>query len=92
MLLLHQVIDEFKHSLALKYKEQYRCPSEWLRLSSANIVFAWAAKQKCIRANPFAGVKIDVPRTVILRGTKVFKSEEIQWSRGSSRWGRSVVL
>jgi hypothetical protein len=47
-------------------------------VSSANIVFAWAAKRKRIRVNPFAGVKIDVPRTVILRETKAFKPEEAQ--------------
>lgn len=45
-------------------------------VSSANIVFAWAAKRKHIRVNPFAGVKIDVPRVTILRETKAFKPEE----------------
>jgi integrase len=47
-------------------------------ISSANIVFAWAAKQKHIRTNPFAGVKIDVPRVAVLRETKAFKPEEAQ--------------
>jgi integrase len=47
-------------------------------ISSANIVFAWAAKQKHIRTNPFVGVKIDVPREAVLRETKAFKPEEAQ--------------
>jgi integrase len=47
-------------------------------LSSANIVFSWAAKRKHIRTNPFTGVKIDVPRVAVLRETKAFKPEEAQ--------------
>jgi hypothetical protein len=48
-------------------------------LSSANIVFAWALQQKHIRNNPFAGVKIDVPKAVVLREDgKAFKPEEAQ--------------
>jgi integrase len=45
-------------------------------LSSARIVFAWALKHKHIRANPFDGVKIDVPKVAKLRETKAFKPEE----------------
>ncbi|GAA0018530.1 site-specific integrase [Bradyrhizobium diazoefficiens] len=45
-------------------------------VASANIVFAWASKRKQIRVNPFAGVKIDVPRLPVLRETKAFKPEE----------------
>jgi len=47
-------------------------------LSSARIVFSWAMKHKHIRANPFDGVKIDVPKVSALRETKAFKPEEAQ--------------
>jgi integrase len=48
-------------------------------LSSANIVFAWALQQKHIRNNPFTGVKIDVPKVVVLREEgKAFKPDEAQ--------------
>jgi integrase len=47
-------------------------------LSSARIVFSWALKHKHIRANPFDGVKIDVPKVSVLRETKAFEPEEAQ--------------
>jgi integrase len=47
-------------------------------LAAANIVFSWAAKQKRIRSNPFAGIKIDIPKVAVLRETKAFKPEEAQ--------------
>lgn len=48
-------------------------------LSAANTVFSWALQQKHVRANPFATVKIDVPKAVVLREEgKSFKPEEAQ--------------
>jgi integrase len=47
-------------------------------LSSARIVFSWGLKHKHIRANPFDGVKVDVPKVSALRETKAFKPEEAQ--------------
>lgn len=47
-------------------------------LSSARIVFSWALKHKHIRANPFDGLTVDVPKVSTLRETKAFKPEEAQ--------------
>jgi integrase len=48
-------------------------------LPAVKTVFAWALTQKQIRTNPFTGVKIDVPKAVVLREEgKSFKPEEVQ--------------
>jgi integrase len=48
-------------------------------LPAAKTVFSWAVTQKHIRANPFARVKVDVPKVAVLREEgKSFKPEEAQ--------------
>ncbi len=66
----------WKDTLVTPKRSAVTVDAVWL--SSANIVFSWALKQKHIRANPFAGVKIDVPKVSVLRETKAFKPEEAQ--------------
>jgi integrase len=66
----------WKDTLVTPKRSAVTVDAVWL--SSANIVFSWAVRQKHIRANPFAGVKIDVPKVAALRETKAFKPEEAQ--------------
>jgi integrase len=66
----------WKDTLVTPKRRAVTVDAVWL--ASANIVFSWALKQKHIRANPFAGVKIDVPKVAALRETKAFKPEEAQ--------------
>ena len=48
-------------------------------LPAVKTIFSWAQTQKQIRTNPFTGVKIDVPKAVVLREEgKSFKPEEVQ--------------
>lgn len=48
-------------------------------LPAAKTVFAWGVLQKHVRINPFASVKIDVPKAIVLREDgKAFKPEEAQ--------------
>jgi integrase len=47
-------------------------------LIAARTVFAWALQQKKIQTNPFAKVKITVPKKTLIRETKAFRPEEIQ--------------
>ncbi len=48
-------------------------------LPAAKTVFAWGVLHKHVRTNPFANVKIDVPKAVVLREDgKAFKPEEAQ--------------
>ncbi len=41
-------------------------------------VFGWAVEQKLIQRNPFADVRITVPRKVSNRDTKAFYDDEIR--------------
>jgi hypothetical protein len=66
----------WKDTLVTPKRSAVTVDAVWL--SSANIVFSWALKQKHVRANPFVGVKIDVPKVSALRETKAFKPEEAQ--------------
>ncbi len=46
-------------------------------LPAAKTVFAWGVMQKHVRTNPFATVKIDVPKAIVLREDgKAFKPDE----------------
>jgi integrase len=45
-------------------------------LGSARYLFSWGKKQKHVRQNPFAEVRIDVPRKARLRSGKYFTPEE----------------
>jgi len=46
-------------------------------LSASRSVFSWAAGHKHIGKNPFADVKVDVPKRSRTRETKAFRSEEV---------------
>ena len=79
------------HSAAMLTTEEVR---EWLRglitpgrsaLTVRDIwrvagrtVFGWAVEQRLIARNPFADVRITVPRKNIVRETKAFTTEEIK--------------
>jgi integrase len=47
-------------------------------LAASRSVFSWAARHKHIVKNPFADVKVDVPRRSRSRETKAFKAEEVR--------------
>lgn len=47
-------------------------------LAASRSVFSWATLHKHIRKNPFAEVKVDVPRQARNRETKAFKPDEVQ--------------
>ncbi len=46
-------------------------------LAASRSVFSWATRHKHIGKNPFAGVKVDVPKRSRNRETKAFRSEEV---------------
>ncbi len=46
-------------------------------LAASRSVFSWAARHKHTRKNPFADVKVDVPRQARDRETKAFKPDEV---------------
>lgn len=46
-------------------------------LPAARRVFSWGEKQKLIRKNPFAKVKIEKPKKIRLRETEAFTPEEV---------------
>ena len=46
-------------------------------LAASRSVFSWAIRHKHIRKNPFAEVKVDVPRQARNRETKAFKPDEV---------------
>jgi integrase len=46
-------------------------------LAASRSVFSWAARHKHISRNPFADVKVDVPRRTRHRETKAFRLEEV---------------
>jgi integrase len=66
----------WKDTLVTPKRSAVTVEAVWL--SSVNIVFSWALKQKHIRINPFAEVKIDVPKVAVLRETKAFSTKEAQ--------------
>ncbi|NEU96035.1 hypothetical protein [Bradyrhizobium uaiense] len=45
-------------------------------LSSSRRVFGWGAEHKHVRKNPFADIKVDVPRRARSRETKAFTEQE----------------
>jgi integrase len=47
-------------------------------LAASRSVFSWAARHKHINKNPFADVKVDVPRTRRTRETKAFTPDEVR--------------
>jgi hypothetical protein len=67
----------WKDTLVTPKRSAVTVDAVWL--PAAKTVFSWAVSQKRIRANPFAGVKVDVPKAVVLREEgKSFKPEEAQ--------------
>lgn len=67
----------WKDTLVTAKRRAVTVDAVWL--PAAKTVFSWALAQKHVRANPFASVKIDVPKAVVLREEgKSFKPEEVQ--------------
>jgi integrase len=67
----------WKDTLVTPKRRAVTVDAVWL--PAAKTVFSWGVSQKHIRTNPFASVKIDVPKAVVLREEgKAFKPEEAQ--------------
>jgi integrase len=67
----------WKDTLVTPKRRAVTVDAVWL--PAAKTVFAWGVLQKHVRTNPFAGVKIDVPKAIVLREDgKAFKPEEAQ--------------
>jgi integrase len=65
----------WKDALVTPRRSAVTVDAVWL--PAAKTVFGWALSQKHIRSNPFATVKIDVPKVAVLREEgKAFKPEE----------------
>ncbi|WP_271583673.1 hypothetical protein [Bradyrhizobium sp. CCBAU 45389] len=60
--------------LVSEERTAYTVREVWL--SASRRVFGWAAQHKHISKNPFAEVRVDVPRTARTRETKAFRPEE----------------
>ena len=67
----------WKDTLVTPKRRAVTVDAVWL--PAAKTVFAWGVLQKHIRTNPFSSVKIDVPKSIVLREDgKAFKPEEAQ--------------
>jgi integrase len=67
----------WKDTLVTPKRSAVTVDAVWL--PAANTVFSWGLSQKHVRTNPFTGVKIDVPKAIVLREDgKAFKPEEAQ--------------
>ena len=67
----------WKDKLVTPRRKAVTVDAVWL--PAAKTVFSWGLQQKHIRVNPFIGVKIDVPKAIVLREEgKAFKPEEAQ--------------
>jgi integrase len=67
----------WKDTLVTPKRRAVTVDAVWL--PAAKTVFAWGVKEKHVRINPFAVVKIDVPKAIVLREDgKAFKPEEAQ--------------
>ena len=67
----------WKDTLVTPKRRAVTVDAVWL--PAAKTVFAWGLEQKHVRINPFATVKIDVSKAVVLREDgKAFKPEEAQ--------------
>jgi integrase len=67
----------WKDTLVTPKRRAVTVDAVWL--PAAKTVFAWGVSQKHVRINPFASVKIDVPKAIVLREEgKAFKPEEAQ--------------
>src|SRR5205823_3661687 len=65
----------WKDTLVTPKRSAVTVDAVWL--PAAKTAFSWALTQKHIRTNPFATVKVDVPKAVVLREEgKAFKPEE----------------
>ncbi|MCC8941482.1 hypothetical protein H8A99_34855 [Bradyrhizobium sp. Arg68] len=62
--------------LVSEERTAYTVREVWL--SSSRRVFGWASQHKHISKNPFAEVRVDVPRKIRTRETKAFRPEEAQ--------------
>jgi integrase len=67
----------WKDTLVTPKRSAVTVDAVWL--PAAKTVFAWGLSQKHIRINPFATVKIDVPKVAVLREEgRAFRPEEAQ--------------
>jgi hypothetical protein len=67
----------WKDTLVTPRRRPVTVDAVWL--PAAKTVFAWGVSQKHVRTNPFATVKVDVPKAVKLREEgKAFRPEEAQ--------------
>ena len=65
----------WKDTLVTPKRSAVTVDAVWL--PAAKTAFSWALTQKHIRSNPFAAVKVDVPKVVVLREEgKAFRPEE----------------
>ena len=65
----------WKDTLVTPKRSAVTVDAVWL--PAAKTVFSWGVEQKHVRINPFATVKIDVPKVIVLREDgKAFKPEE----------------
>jgi hypothetical protein len=64
----------WKDTLVTAKRRAVTVDAVWL--PAAKTVFSWALAQKHVRANPFASVKIDVPKAVVLPGEKGAKGDK----------------
>src|SRR5262249_44061435 len=62
------------HGLVSEKRSAVTVREVWL--SASRRVFSWAAEHKRVRRNPFAEVKVDVPRKARSRETKAFTDQE----------------
>lgn len=67
----------WKDTLVTSKRSAVTIDAVWL--PAVKTAFSWALTQKLIRSNPFATIKIDVPKVVVLREEgKIFRPEEAQ--------------
>lgn len=67
----------WKDTLVTPKRRAVTVDAVWL--PAAKTVFSWGLSQKHVRTNPFTGVKIDVPKAIVLREEgKAFKPQEAQ--------------
>jgi integrase len=72
--IMREEADAWMKSLISPKRSAFTVANTWLK--AANTVFSWAVTQKHISRNPFADVKVTVPRKRKLRETPAFQPDE----------------
>ncbi len=72
--LLPEQMRDWANGLINEDRTAYTVASVWV--NSAKAVFGWAVEEKLIPRNPFAGLRIKVPKKVSTRESKAFTTEE----------------